>query len=36
MNVVEPVSYEQDKEHEEWRNEMNEEYDSLMKIKKGN
>jgi hypothetical protein len=31
MNVVEPVNYEQAKEHEEWRNAMNEEYDSLMK-----
>jgi len=31
MNVVEPINYEQDKEHEEWRNAMNEEYEYLMK-----
>ena len=31
MNVVEPVNYDQAKEHEEWRNAMNDEYDSLMK-----
>ena len=31
MNVVEPVDYEQAKEHEQWRNAMNDEYDSLMK-----
>ena len=33
MNVVEPVDYEQAKEHEQWRNDMNYEYDSLMKNK---
>lgn len=31
MNVVEPVDYEQAKEHEQWRNAMNDEYASLMK-----
>jgi hypothetical protein len=31
MNVVEPVNYDQAKEHEEWRNTVNDEYDSLMK-----
>ena len=31
MNVVEPVKYDQAKEHEEWINAMNNEYDSLMK-----
>jgi hypothetical protein len=31
INVVEPVNYEQTNEHEEWRNTVNEEYDSLMK-----
>ena len=31
MNVVEPIKYDQAKEHEEWRNAMNDEYDSLMK-----
>jgi hypothetical protein len=31
MNVVEPINYDQAKEHEEWRNVMNDEYDSLMK-----
>jgi len=33
MNVLKPVNYEQGKEHEECRNAMNEEYDSLMKNK---
>ena len=31
MNVVEPVNYEQAKDHKEWRNAMNEEYESIMK-----
>ena len=31
MNVVEHVNYDQAKEHEVWRNAMNDEYDSLMK-----
>ena len=31
MNVVEHVNYDQAKEHEEWKNSMNGEYDSLMK-----
>lgn len=28
MNVVEPSSYEEDKEYKEWRDGMNEEYNS--------
>ena len=31
MNVVEPIDCEQAKEHEQWINSMNDEYDSLMK-----
>lgn len=31
MNVVKHVNYDQAKEHEEWINSMNDEYDSLMK-----
>ena len=31
MNVVEPISYEQAKNHKEWNNAMNEEYESIMK-----
>ena len=31
MNVVEPSSYEEAKEYEEWRDAMNEEYNSIMK-----
>eukprot|EP00253_Pinus_taeda_P019494 PITA_19494 len=31
MNVVEPSSYDEAKEYEEWRNAMNEEYNSIMK-----
>jgi len=31
MNVVEPSSYEEAKKYEEWRNAMNEEYNSIMK-----
>ena len=31
MNVVEPASYDEAKESEEWRNAMNEEYNSIMK-----
>ena len=31
MNVVESVDYEQAKQHEQWRNAMNDEYASLMK-----
>ena len=31
MNVVEPISYEQDKNHKEWNTAMNEEYESIMK-----
>jgi hypothetical protein len=31
MNVVEPVTYEQAKDHKEWKNAMNEEYESIMK-----
>ena len=31
MNVVEPSRYDEAKEYEEWRNEMNEEYNSIMK-----
>ena len=31
MNVVDPVDYEQAKQHEQWRNDMNDDYDSLMK-----
>jgi len=31
MNVVEPVTYKQAKEHKEWKNAMNEEYESIMR-----
>ena len=31
MNVVEPINYEHTKDHREWRNAMNEEYESIMK-----
>ena len=31
INVVERVNYDEAKYHEEWRNSMNDEYDSLMK-----
>ena len=31
MNVVEPVTYEQAKNHKEWENATNEEYESIMK-----
>ena len=31
MNVVEPVTYEEAKEHKEWRDAINEEYESIMK-----
>ena len=31
MNVVEPVNYEQAKDHEEWKHAINEEYESIMK-----
>eukprot|EP00253_Pinus_taeda_P025555 PITA_25555 len=31
MNVVEPSSYDEAKEYEEWRNAINEEYNSIMK-----
>ena len=31
MNVVEPVNYDQAKDHKEWKNAMNEEYESIMK-----
>ena len=31
MNVVEPISYEQAKNHKEWNTAMNEEYESIMK-----
>jgi hypothetical protein len=31
MNVVETVNYDQAKEHKEWINSMDDEYDSLMK-----
>ena len=31
MNVVEPVNYEQAKDHEEWKHAMNEEYESIIK-----
>jgi hypothetical protein len=30
MNVVEPLNFEQAKEHKEWRDAMNEEYDAIM------
>jgi hypothetical protein len=32
-NVIEPMSFNEDNEHEEWREEMEEEYDSIMKNK---
>ena len=31
MNVVEPVNYEQAKDHEKWKHAMNEEYESIIK-----
>ena len=31
MNIEEPVTYEQAKKHEEWKNTMNKEYESMMK-----
>ena len=31
MNVLEHSSYDEAKEYEEWRNAMNEEYNSIMK-----
>jgi hypothetical protein len=31
MNVVEPITYEKAKDHKEWKNAMNEEYESIMK-----
>ena len=31
MNVVEPVNYDQAKDHKEWKNAMNDEYESIMK-----
>ena len=31
MNIVEPISYEQAKNHKEWNTTMNEEYESIMK-----
>ena len=31
MNVVEPINYEQVKDYKEWRDAMNEEYESIMK-----
>ena len=31
MNIEEPVTYKQPKNHEEWKNAMNEEYESIMK-----
>ena len=31
MNVVEPLDFEQAKEHKEWRDAMNEEYDGILR-----
>jgi hypothetical protein len=31
MNVVEPLNYEQAKDHKEWMDAMKEEYDSIIK-----
>ena len=31
MNVVEPMNYDQAKDHKEWKNAMNDEYESIMK-----
>ena len=31
MNVVELVNYDQAKDHKEWKNAMNDEYESIMK-----
>ena len=31
MNVVEPVTYEEEKEHKEWKDAMNEECESIMR-----
>ena len=31
MNVVQPINYDQDKDHKEWKNAMNDEYESIMK-----
>jgi hypothetical protein len=31
MNVIEPLNFEQANEHKEWRDEMKEEYESIMK-----
>ena len=31
MNVVEPMNYDQAKDHKEWKNVMNDEYESIMK-----
>lgn len=32
MNVVEPLNFEQAKEHKEWRDSMSEECDAIMRI----
>ena len=35
-NVIEPMSFNEANEHEEWRKAMEEEYDSIMKKRLGN